>query len=236
MNKFLISLIIISTLQISLSAALLNSKHDLQPFNGDEAKALLEADICIFCHTPHGTSTSFEGHALWSSNSADESFVYNTYGNTTDSEIGLAKIDTASGNSSKACLSCHDGVSAIISIVNAPGSGVNLGIKADEVDITSPANYSFLKSADDGVTNDHPVSIKYVAGRRSLRDSSSNFGGDKRWSTPDGSQTIYSVLRGPSSDMIECGSCHDPHLGEATTFLRVGGNKTSLVCLGCHKK
>lgn len=39
---------------------------------------------------------------------------------------------------------------------------------------------------------------------------------------------------GPS---VECASCHDPHLGNTTTtFLRMGDNATSKVCLACHNK
>lgn len=40
---------------------------------------------------------------------------------------------------------------------------------------------------------------------------------------------------GAVQPFVECASCHDPHV-EATTFLRMGNNNGSKVCLTCHTK
>ncbi|WP_457598700.1 cytochrome c3 family protein, partial [Hydrogenimonas sp.] len=143
---------------------------------------------------------------------------------------------------SLACLSCHDGVSAINSIVNAPGSGgytagganVAFGTTAAGTAFTMPAGVTQIGDATGNLTNDHPVSITYVEGAASLKPVTTAITG---WS---GATTIAGLLR---AGKVECGSCHDPHLGESDTFLRrnaatVGeaSNKGSRVCLTCHDK
>lgn len=42
-------------------------------------------------------------------------------------------------------------------------------------------------------------------------------------------------ITGGAQPFVECASCHDPHV-EATTFLRLGNNNNSRVCLTCHTK
>lgn len=42
-------------------------------------------------------------------------------------------------------------------------------------------------------------------------------------------------ITGGAQPFVECASCHDPHV-EATTFLRMGDNNGSKVCLTCHTK
>ncbi|WP_457592919.1 cytochrome c3 family protein [Hydrogenimonas sp.] len=146
---------------------------------------------------------------------------------------------------SLACLSCHDGVSAINSIVNAPGSGgytagganVAFGDTAAGSAKVMPNGVTQIGDGDPsgiGLTNDHPVSITYVPGAASLKPTDTAITG---WS---GATTIAGLLR---AGKVECGSCHDPHLGESDTFLRrnaatVGeaSNKGSKVCLTCHDK
>lgn len=42
-------------------------------------------------------------------------------------------------------------------------------------------------------------------------------------------------FNGGGGSYVECATCHDPHV-EATTFLRMGNNNGSQVCLTCHSK
>ncbi len=224
------------------------SKHNLT-YASNEIKAdtaTANSEICVFCHTPHGSNTNFTGAPLWNKEDTPGSVVYTTYGTT----IAGTTADSAPSSSSKACLSCHDGVSAINSVVNAPGSGDTTeylgmstnGTGTDGNAFTMPSgritNIGAGGTSNVDLSNDHPVSIAYMDGRASLNPKAGVFGAgttgySATWTTPDGTQNISSVLR---SDKVECASCHDPHLGENELFLRVANNQGSVLCLGCHAK
>lgn len=47
--------------------------------------------------------------------------------------------------------------------------------------------------------------------------------------------SLNTGITGGAQPFVECASCHDPHV-EATTFLRMGNNNGSQVCLTCHTK
>ncbi len=226
------------------------SKHDLT-FSGNIIKAntaTANSEICVFCHTPHGSNSNFAGAPLWNKEDTPGGTTYATYGTT----IAGVTADTTVSNSSKACLSCHDGVSAINSVVNAPGSGDTteyLGMTdgtttaGDGTAFVMPSGRitnigAGPDAADVDLSNDHPVSITYTDGNASLNPQAGAFGAgttgySATWTTPNGTQNISSVLRGGK---VECSSCHDPHLGENDTFLRVSNNQGSVLCLGCHAK
>jgi len=78
-------------------------------------------EVCVYCHTPHGAN-NFIAAPLW--NRTIKPTVYKTYadlGTTT-----LTQVVTQPGPASLTCLSCHDGQTAIDSIINMPGSGMGL--------------------------------------------------------------------------------------------------------------
>ena len=233
-------------------AQITGSKHDLSA-TGASTKGL-KADpgqnndeICVYCHTPHAANTDFTGAPLWNKATPSQTFIM--YGASAAGVAGHTIAGTATeaqpSAPSLACLSCHDGVSAINSIVNAPGSGgyvsggqnVAFGSTPAGTAKVMPAGVTNIGDSDPsnvGLTNDHPVSITYVEGAASLKPVTTAITG---WS---GASTIADLLR---AGKVECGSCHDPHLGESDTFLRrnkatVGeaSNKGSRVCLTCHDK
>lgn len=76
------------------------------------------AQVCVYCHTPHGANQS-GGTAtapLW--NRTARTTTYTLYNQQT-----LSGTTTQPGPNSLTCLSCHDGQTAVDSIVNMPGSG-----------------------------------------------------------------------------------------------------------------
>lgn len=75
---------------------------------------VVTTEICVFCHTPHFGKT--DSAPLWNRGSSASAYV--AYGTT----IGGSSITTVAG-SSLACLSCHDGVTSMDSIINSPGKG-----------------------------------------------------------------------------------------------------------------
>ena len=210
------------------------TKHNLSSTGTGTIKASVgqqNNEICVYCHTPHFANTGFTGAPLW--NKATPSAVYTMYGTT----IAGTTPDATPAGITKACLSCHDGVSAINSIVNAAGSGgvvsggtnVAFGATLAGTAYLMPAGASNVGTS---LADDHPVSITYTAGKASLVATTTVFG----------TATIAALLR---SGKVECSSCHDPHTasgdttGQGTTasilFLRLS-NAGSALCLSCHGK
>ncbi|MBI4655076.1 MAG: cytochrome c3 family protein [Nitrospirae bacterium] len=218
----------------AMAGGVADTKHNLSPSGTGTIHATgtqQNGEICVWCHAPHFANTDFAGAPLW--NKATPSASYIMYATT----IAGTTPDTSPAGITKACLSCHDGVSAINSIVNAAGSGgvvtggtnVAFGATAAGTAYVMPAGASNLGT---NLADDHPVSIVYTAGKASLKATTTGFG----------TGTIASLLRGGK---VECSSCHDPHVasgdttGQGTTagalFLRLS-NSGSALCLSCHGK
>ncbi|MCW8895581.1 cytochrome c3 family protein [Sulfurimonas sp.] len=223
------------------------SPHDLSAMNGTNDNG----EICVYCHTPHAANTAFSGAPLW--NKATPSGTFVMYGATVAGQAGSTIAGTATeaapASPSLACLSCHDGVSAIDSIVNAPGSGMNAIAGANDINslaIDYGGNIGgtpgTTTAGDPDLSNDHPVSIVYTPGTAGLRPVATvltTLGDNAAWL---GATTVEDLLRGAGNDQVECGSCHDPHNGGKTqgtdtevNFLR-HTNANSYLCLGCHDK
>ncbi|RRJ85262.1 cytochrome c3 family protein [Aestuariirhabdus litorea] len=126
------------------------------------------AEICVFCHTPHGSDTSAPV-PLWNRN-INSSPTYTTYATLQTSS--LQGKEAAIGSVSLACLSCHDGTQAMNSVINAPGSG---GYNATGSPMAGTWDGTTVGSANglllDGITkigtdlrDDHPISIQYAGG------------------------------------------------------------------------
>ncbi|BAL25176.1 cytochrome c3 family protein [Azoarcus sp. KH32C] len=73
--------------------------------------------VCVYCHTPHGANTTLAA-PLWNRTNKTPTGGYTLY-----NQQSLSGTVTQPGPNSLTCLSCHDGQTAIDSIVNMPGSG-----------------------------------------------------------------------------------------------------------------
>lgn len=228
--------------------------HDLSATNADGNN-----ELCVYCHTPHAGNSAFTGAPLWNKAGADAATTYRLYGASANDTNGVTIAGTQVGGNdgnaagdlsspSLACLSCHDGVSAIDSILNAPGSGMNTKpgtmtmIDYMATSVTANGNIGAGGLANVDLSNDHPVSVQYNQNRASLKDPTTVL---TNWV---GANQISDLLRGPNNDMVECSSCHDPHNGYTATadradlaaapqvnYLRMS-NANSALCLGCHDK
>lgn len=191
--------------------------HNLSNMNtgaGIHALPTETSQICIFCHTPH--SASSDG-PLWNradpdGPNGDGSFPL--YGSLSG-RLGEIAIDNpASGaqyggafqypnGTTRLCLSCHDGVTAIGEVINGGWEG----------DIIAP---SLTMSAAGTINLDvsHPVSFVYTDGASSVsvRDFiETDQGVPGTYAIPaldsgyleQGSDGLYRV---------QCTTCHDPHL------------------------
>ena len=91
---------------------------------GIEPLSVITTEICVFCHTPHFGRT--DTAPMWNRGTAATAYIaYGTNGPGVANAVGktLAGTATGVGGSSLACLSCHDGVTTLDNLINAPGKG-----------------------------------------------------------------------------------------------------------------
>lgn len=79
-------------------------------------------EVCVYCHTPHGANNTIVA-PLW--NRTIKVTNYQTYDELGTTTLTQAVTSTP-GPNSLTCLSCHDGQTAVDSIINMPGSGMGL--------------------------------------------------------------------------------------------------------------
>ena len=226
-------------------AGVSGTPHDLSATTWSGTATEDNGELCVYCHTPHASNTAFAGAPIWNKNSAltVAADAFTLYGTTV---AGTTAGNAGSVNPpSMACLSCHDGVSAVNSVVNAPGAGAGAGgdeligdtatIITDVMALDGGTANAFANIGAD-LSNDHPVSITYDTTKAGLVATTTALVG---WA---GASTVADLLRDTAgTDYVECGSCHDPHDGSSTesassvAFLRIN-NDGSELCLGCHDK
>lgn len=104
-----------------------NTRHNLsqrQVSGGGPAGTTMDSyrndyqEVCVYCHTPHGASGTVAA-PLW--NRTMKVTTYQTYDLLNTG--GLTQPVSQPGVNSLTCLSCHDGQTAVDSIINMPGSG-----------------------------------------------------------------------------------------------------------------
>lgn len=187
------------------------TKHNLS----NKITAVEDDDLCVYCHTPSTAKNIINSFDLWNKSTLNSAFIM--YG-TTETQSN----DKVSNNASMACLSCHDGVSAVNVLAGLAKLDSILSTNVID-DSGSGYNPSTFKG---DIKNTHPISVVYQAGRASLKTTNSVL---TEWNSM---KTIDDLLR---NNRVECGSCHDPHEASNGRFLRVD-NQGSKLCLGCHDK
>lgn len=133
--------------KFSNQGTIANTRHNLtqRQASGGPNGAIMDpyrndyAQVCVYCHTPHGANTNI-AIPLW--NRTVKSTSYTLY-----NQGSLSGTISQPGANSLACLSCHDGQTAMDSIVNMPGSG---GYSVD----ASLSQTDWWKNSD-GSTSDH---------------------------------------------------------------------------------
>lgn len=183
-------------------AGIADTKHNLSSVSSNTTKGEI-AEICIYCHTPHGGDTSIP---LW--NRTTGALTVQPYSSSTSSIMGTSLTGV-----SRACLSCHDGVTSVNTLVNVLGKSYTAagGVIPD----TSLANIGT------DLRNDHPVgfSIDAVIAAK-----------PSEYQLPAGG-----IARLFTGNTVECASCHNVHDNTNVPFLRVA-NTNSQICLDCHIK
>jgi hypothetical protein len=159
------------------AAGIADTKHNLGANStAGNNKTTDTAEICVFCHTPHGADTGAPV-PLWNKRLGTAGVpagggTYTSYATLQTPSLDGTIADV--GSISMACLSCHDGTQAMDNIINAPGSG---GVLADGGGNDGRA-YTWTGSSVNGagrlasgiallgtdLSNDHPIGIQYCGG------------------------------------------------------------------------
>ncbi len=226
-GRVLLGIGTLAILANGINATMVGTQHDMSSIQGGG-----NDEVCIYCHTPHASNVNVQA-PLWNKPTITTAFTM--YGATATGVAGTTiagtTTDATPSGASLACLSCHDGVSAMNSVVNAPGSG---GYNATGTFIGTVNNTPRdMPNAEEiavglfgDLTNDHPVSITYVEGVAGLRAKTTPLTG---W---QGASTINDLLR---NGKVQCVSCHDPHFPNNGRYLRYSNNGSGL-CKACHDK
>lgn len=153
-------------------AGVATTKHNLGSAGTGPNKFGGTAELCVFCHTPHGSDTSAVV-PLWNRKLSAPA-IYTTYDSLGTSTLNGKTAPV--GSVSIACLSCHDGTQAMNVMLNAPGSGnfnsagfTLPGTWTGPAATATPAgslNYATASIVNLGIDlrNDHPVGIEYGGG------------------------------------------------------------------------
>ncbi len=248
-----------------VTAGVVGSQHDLTTGGQAQGQTANTDEVCVFCHTPHGSDTQAPV-PLWNKVlTPGAAYVqYSTLQTPT-----FDSTEAPVGSVSLACLSCHDGTQAMDVVLNLPGTGgfSVSGQQIDQVAIGQMGTGDPVPGLGLDLTNDHPISMQYGGGGPVVTDADGAFTGplgDADFVAP-----VKDTVNGPiwwvdspvgtaltreKTDMIlyarddlgtvqpfvECGSCHDPHNDvtkgpTSVAFLRIP-NTASQICTTCHTK
>lgn len=163
---------------LDASAQITNSRHNLTSSNSVGTSYFTPtsatAEICVFCHTPHGANTAVSA-PLW--NKAASTATYQMY--STGGSYSIDGTEAAVGSVSVACLSCHDGSLAINTMINVQGSGgwidgttastlagtwTNPNTDSGVDPATSKMRAGVIQNIGTDLRNDHPISIQFCGG------------------------------------------------------------------------
>lgn len=212
---------------LAVYAAIANSRHDMasgSTTTGPKSGGATPTDqTCIFCHSPHKVARQ---SLLWNRiPTGDYGFTANQV-----TQKGTAYPVAAAVNSeTKACLSCHDGTSALNSLAN-PGPGGAPTMTSNVVG----AAYDIVGTTID--TN-HPVSMPYPTTGSdpeylaTVAAACTNASGV--CTAGSANIQLYGTV---APYRIECGSCHEPHGRYANAFFLRETTATSTICKACHVK
>lgn len=184
----------------TFGASIRGSKHDFSSL------VLAGGEVCIVCHTPHGSNQGSIDAPLWDHSITTQTFTPYT------SRTMKAAVGQPDGLS-KLCLSCHDGTVAIDSFNGSMGT-------------------TFIKKAIGPNLNSssghwkHPVSIVYDT---SLSVADTRLYDPSTATTVLGGTIQRDLLK---NNKLQCTSCHDVHnTSGIDKLLKINAND---LCITCH--
>jgi len=183
------------------------NKHNLSSQSSNTYKAIATGDptardtqICIFCHTPHNSTPQ---GALW--NRKDTTATFGHYSTATLVILHAPTKTTASygepNGSSRLCLSCHDGVTALGLLKNGP----QIFMQGGNDLITGIAKFDANKVRK----GHHPVSFRFNPAVRDAINVQKSGVNAVQLPTLPAVKRFYGTDR--VKEWMQCMTCHDPH-------------------------
>jgi predicted CXXCH cytochrome family protein len=188
---------------------ILGSKHNFAVGSTAEVRSSTEQRVCTFCHSPHLPKPA---PALWSH---EESAVAE-YGPYTSTTLGSQVGQPGTADSSKLCLSCHDGTVALGNMAD----GASIPFVQGSQYRLPPSSPSNLYKGTNLAAN-HPFSFQ-----------SAN-------TIETQAPPAKDPVRLDSTGRVQCTTCHDPHneyIDPTVGKFLVEPNARSALCLTCHTK
>lgn len=231
------------------SAGIADTKHNLGSGAGPGGRnqASDTAEICVFCHTPHGADTTAPA-PLWNKRLGSPGVPAGGGSYVTYDTLQTPSLDgtvAPVGSISMACLSCHDGTQAMDNIINAPGSGGydatgggNDGRNYTWTGTTvNTANGRMINAGDrismlgTDLSNDHPIGIQYCGG--GLSGSGNTVSGTCK--DGDFSLPKTSVINSNQIFWVDTGGIDTKERTDLPLYTRTSGGLGPLVeCASCH--
>lgn len=192
-----------------------SNPHNLSSNSSNAIKADTETEICIFCHIPHGGDPQAP---LWNRlapagpfplfNVAKVQNAGDTFGIDDPGIIATTLYGTDYPNgSSKLCLSCHDGVSAIGTVIKDHSSGLGITVNSDSA--TTMGTTSSTKHFDAGggggmdLSASHPISFVYT--QPVVNHLNTTAVKTDTFQLPTRTDMLDGAYR------VQCTTCHQPH-------------------------
>lgn len=177
----------------------------------DHDLSVTGTSACRYCHTPHNSNPGAgRGAPIWART------------NPTNTITPYAKFSAnlSAPGMSLLCMSCHDGLTSL---------GTMYGTA---LTYNTSRTISGVTNIGTSLTNDHPVGIVYdtslaAYGLTTLSDATSH------------GFVFFDSNGQTGGDIMECGSCHDPHVTSTNSSDAVYKFKRALVgqtdfCIACH--
>ena len=222
-----------------------NTRHNLGSSSAATNNRFSGTDeVCVFCHTPHGSNTSVNA-PLWNKGTPASTYqVYNTsVSSTIDGAMATDGVSNGIGSVSIACLSCHDGTQAMNNMINQPGSGGYNAAGANMAgtwtvgsSATTPVTAAGLLQGGIGelgsdLRNDHPIGIQYCGGGFTVAAAGGTCG-DSDFVAP-----ISTVIAGTRVFWVETGANTTRNKSDMILYNRSFGGanpEPAVECATCH--
>ncbi len=217
--------------------------HDLSADNTtNPVHAVSDTRVCVFCHTPHSASAE---SVLWNRGFPQTFGSFPLYGgniggvairdDATSQASSQYGVDYPNG-ASRMCLSCHDGATAVGSVLVGGPIATNVTTLGD---LPLPTLDPLVDQKIVDLAVSHPISFKYDA---TVRGNINNWhtvvkGDGKTYGLTDPAMTPLD-----SQSRMQCTTCHDPHNdNRATVGYPFWRHATGIivdpytdVCNNCH--
>lgn len=243
--------------KFSNRGSIANTRHNLtqRQESGGPSGAMMDPfrndyqEVCVYCHTPHGSNTT-TNLPLWNRTMKAQTYAtYNQLGTTS-----LTQTVSQPGNNSLACLSCHDGQTAVDSIINMPGSGRYQKLQETSQDDaflnawnnqrgTDATRHAGLSTPDGGCLACHSPDAG-MAGTGAPDFRVAVIGTDLRNDHPVG--VTFPVINGPGTDFrtpsgtqgaarfFDVNNSGNDRMDGGDIRLYTTGEKAQVECASCH--